>query len=84
MLPFGLYKDDPNWVAPLIMDQYSLFNPQKNPYYEHSEVQLYLAMEDDKVLGRISAHTNTQHQKEHNEDIGFFGFFDSESGRAHV
>ncbi|MCB5271441.1 MAG: GNAT family N-acetyltransferase [Candidatus Cloacimonetes bacterium] len=77
MLPFELYKNDPNWVAPLIMDQYNFFNPQKNPYYEHSEVQLYLAMEDGKVLGRISAHTNTQHQKEHNEDIGFFGFFDS-------
>ncbi|MCB5286523.1 MAG: GNAT family N-acetyltransferase [Candidatus Cloacimonetes bacterium] len=77
MLPFGLYKDDPNWVAPLIMDQYAFFNPQKNPYYEHSKVQLFLAIEDDKVLGRISAQSNTQHQKEHNEDIGFFGFFDS-------
>ncbi|MCB5253203.1 MAG: GNAT family N-acetyltransferase [Candidatus Cloacimonadaceae bacterium] len=76
MLPFALYKDDPIWVPPLIMDQYKLFDPHKNPYYEHSKVQLYLAIEDDKVLGRISAHTNTQHQKEHNEDIGFFGFFD--------
>lgn len=76
MLPFGLYKDDPNWVAPLIMDQYKFFDPQKNPYYAHSKVQLYLAIEDGRVLGRISAHTNNQHQKEHTEDIGFFGFFD--------
>lgn len=77
MLPFELYQDDPNWVAPLIMDQYKFFDPQKNPYYQHSQVQLYLAVRDGKVLGRISAHTNTQHQKEHHEDIGFFGFFDS-------
>lgn len=77
MLPFTLYKDDPVWVAPLIMDQFKFFDPQKNPYYAHSKVQLYLAMEGDEVLGRISAHTNTQHQKEHKEDIGFFGFFDS-------
>jgi len=41
MLPFKLYKNDPHWVAPLIMDQKNFFNPKKNPYYEHSEVQLF-------------------------------------------
>jgi len=76
MLPFELYKDDPNWVAPLISEQYKFFNPRHNPYYQHSEVQLFVATEDGRVVGRISAHTNTQHQKEHQEDIGFFGFFD--------
>jgi GNAT superfamily N-acetyltransferase len=76
MLPLELYKDDPNWVAPLISEQYKFFNPRHNPYYQHSEVQLFVATEDGRVVGRISAHTNTQHQKEHQEDIGFFGFFD--------
>lgn len=77
MLPFELYKDDPNWVAPLIMDQKNFFNPAKNPYYLHSEVQLFLALEAGKVVGRISAHTNTRHELEHKEKIGFFGFFES-------
>lgn len=77
MLPFELYKNDKNWVPPLIGEQKKFFNPEKNPYYQHSEVQLYLAMENGKVVGRISAHSNTQHNKEHNENIGFFGFFDS-------
>lgn len=76
MLPFELYKDDPAWVPPLISEQNKFFNPRKNPYYQHSEVQLFLALDGDKVVGRISAHTNTQHQIEHNEDIGFFGFFE--------
>ena len=75
-LPFTLYKDDPAWVPPLISEQYKFFNGRKNPYYWHSEVQLFIALENDEVVGRISAHTNTQHQKEHNEDIGFFGFFE--------
>ncbi|HCM16178.1 MAG: GNAT family N-acetyltransferase [Candidatus Cloacimonadales bacterium] len=83
MLPFRLYKDDPAWVPPLIPDQYKFFDPQKNPYYLHSEVRLFLAVEDSRVIGRISAHTNTQHQKEHKEDIGFFGFFECENnGKA--
>ncbi len=77
MLPFKLYKNDPHWVAPLIMDQKNFFDPKKNPYYEHSEVQLFLAVKDDEIAGRISAHTNTQHNKFHEDKIGFFGFFES-------
>lgn len=77
MLPFELYQHDPNWVAPLISEQKQLFNPQKNPYYQHSEVKLFLALKDAEVVGRISAHSNTQHNIEHQENIGFFGFFDS-------
>ncbi len=76
-LPFTLYKNDPYWVAPLIMDQKKLFDPKKNPYFEHSEVQLFLAYKDNKLAGRISAHTNTLHNKTHNDKVGFFGFFES-------
>ncbi len=78
MLPFRLYKDDPNWVAPLISEQKKFFDPRKNPYYDHSEVMLFLAVENNQVVGRISAQTNTQHNKEHNDNIGFFGFFECE------
>ncbi len=78
-LPFRLYKNDPNWVPPLIMDQKNFFNPKKNPYYEHSKVQLFLALKDGKAVGRISAQTNTQHNKEHNDKVGFFGFYESEN-----
>jgi len=77
MLPFKLYKNDPHWVAPLIMDQKNFFDPKKNPYYEHSEVQLFLAEKDGEIVGRISAQTNTQHNKFHEDKVGFFGFFES-------
>jgi GNAT superfamily N-acetyltransferase len=74
--PFKLYQNDSNWVPPLIADMKNRFNPQKNPYFEHSEVQPFLALEAGKVVGRITAHTNRQHNKTHNDAIGFFGFFD--------
>lgn len=77
MFPFQLYKDDKNWVPPLIMEQKKFFDPQKNPYYEHSEVQLFIALKDEKIVGRISAQTNTQHNKFHDDKVGFFGFFES-------
>ena len=76
MLPFRLYKNDPNWIPPLIGDQKKFLSPAKNPFFLHSEAQLFLAFQDGKVVGRISAHTNTQHNKEHKDNIGFFGFFE--------
>jgi len=60
-LPFSLYRDDPCWVPPLISDQVKFFQPTKNPYFDHSEVQLFLAERDDQLVGRITAHTNKQH-----------------------
>ncbi|MBW6514778.1 MAG: GNAT family N-acetyltransferase [Candidatus Syntrophosphaera sp.] len=76
MLPFALYKNDPNWVPPLISDQKKFFSPAHNPFFEHSEARLFLAQRDGKTIGRITAHTNTQHNKEHQDNIGFFGFFE--------
>jgi len=76
LLPYELYKGDQNWVPPLKMDQLKFFSPAHNPYYQHSEVQLYLALENELPVGRISAHSNTQHNLEHKENIGFFGFFE--------
>ncbi|MDD3050769.1 MAG: GNAT family N-acetyltransferase [Candidatus Cloacimonetes bacterium] len=76
MLPFELYKNNANWVAPLISEQKKFFNPEKNPFYEHSEAQLFIAYHNNKPVGRISAHTNTRHNSTFNDKLGFFGFFE--------
>lgn len=55
-LPFRLYSDDPNWVPPLKGEVHGLITPGKNPWFEHAEMQLYLAERDGRVVGRISAH----------------------------
>ena len=73
---YSVYKGDPNWVAPLIVDYLEKFNPKKNPYFLHSKVQLFLAYVDGQIVGRISAHENTNHVAYHNEPVGFFGFFE--------
>ncbi len=82
MLPFRLYKGNKQWVAPLISEQKKFLDPKKNPYFLHSEVILYLAVEDNRTIGRISAQTNTQHNIEHNDNIGFFGFFECEKNHV--
>jgi GNAT superfamily N-acetyltransferase len=74
--PFRLYKDDPYWVPPLIFERKAFFNPKKNPFYRHAEVELFLAERGGEVVGTISAHINYTHNEFHNEQVGFFGFFE--------
>ncbi len=76
-LPWKIYQDDANWVPPLIMDMKNLLNRQKNPFFEHSEAEYFLAHRDGEVVGRIAAIVNHNHNRFHNEQTGFFGFFES-------
>lgn len=55
-LAYRLNADDPNWVPPLRMEAEELITPGKNPFFEHAEVQLFLARRAGTVVGRISAH----------------------------
>jgi hypothetical protein len=70
------YKGNPYWVPPLLMDRRKLIDRKKNPFYLHAEVELYLAVDNGSVVGRIGAILNHNHNKEHEENIGFFGFFE--------
>jgi GNAT superfamily N-acetyltransferase len=70
------YKDDPNWVPPLIMDRKKLLNQKVNPFYKHAQLQMFLAERNGTVVGRIAAITNERHNELHQDTIGFFGFFE--------
>ena len=58
-LPFRLYRDDPNWVPPLKREALGLITPGKNGWFSHAKAQLFLAEQDGRVVGRISAHIDT-------------------------
>jgi hypothetical protein len=58
-LPFRLYADDPNWVPPLKSEALGLITPEKNGWFSHAKAQLFLAEEDGRAVGRISAHIDT-------------------------
>ena len=55
-LAYRLNAADPAWVPPLRMEAEELITPGKNPFFEHAEVQLFLARRNGSVVGRISAH----------------------------
>ncbi|MFT6604597.1 MAG: hypothetical protein ACJARO_002120, partial [Bacteriovoracaceae bacterium] len=75
-LPWKLYRNDSNWVAPLKMALKDIFNP-KHPFYETSKTKSWLAFDKGNIVGRVVAVVNDHHNKFHNEKVGFFGFFET-------
>ena len=81
MFPFELYKNDKNWVPPLIFDEWNTFTPKKNPSFEFCDAAFFLALKDDKVVGRIAAIINRKANDAWNEKrtrFGWIAFIDDE------
>ena len=76
-LPERLYKNEPAWVPPLLLDLKELLDPAKHPFHQHADVQYFLALRGREVVGRIAAVVNHQYVSFHRQPIGFFGFFES-------
>lgn len=71
-----IYDGNRYWVPPLLMDRKKLMDTQKNPFYQHAEAEFYVAERRGEIVGRIAAIVNYRHNKEHGDNVGFFGFFE--------
>lgn len=80
-LPFRLFKNDPNWVPPLIRSQEELVGFRKHPFHDNATVTNFLASRDGEVVGRLSAIVNRGHIERFEEQRGFFGFFECKNDR---
>ncbi len=76
-VPFAIYRDDPNWVAPLILERLEHLDPKKNPYFAHAEVQLFIAEQGGQPVGRISAQIDRLRLERHRDATGQFGFLEA-------
>jgi len=74
--PWEVYKGNPHWVPPLIKDLRQKLSPD-HPFRSHSEMILYLAYQEGRIVGRITGIIDRNYIELHQEKIGFFGFFES-------
>jgi hypothetical protein len=74
--PWQIYKNDKNWVPPLISERKEFLDKDKNPFFKHAEVIFYLAKKNEKIVGRIAGIVNHNHIEFQKERAGFFGFFE--------
>ena len=76
-LPYKLYRNCSQWVPPLYMDAYLPLNRAKHPFFEHSEADFFLAMQDGEVVGRICAANNKRFNEYHQTKKAHFYAFEA-------
>jgi hypothetical protein len=80
-LPFRIYKDIPQWVPPLRMDERIRLDPKRYPFYKHSQAGFFLAYEGTRVVGRIAAIDNRLYNEHNHSSTGFFYLFECENNQ---
>jgi GNAT superfamily N-acetyltransferase len=81
-VPYRIYRDDPQYVYPLLDDMKHFHDKKKNPFYRHAVSELWLARRDDEVVGRIGACVDSYNNDHHDEKVGFFGFYEVDDDPA--
>lgn len=71
-----LYKDNPYFVPPLVVDDLETLNPEKNPAFDFCEADYFMAYRDGIPVGRIAAIINRQVNESSGEKTARFGFVD--------
>ncbi|WP_296598554.1 dATP pyrophosphohydrolase [Phenylobacterium sp.] len=80
-VPMRLGARDPNYIAPLLFERGESLTAKGNPFFEHADVQFWLAVKDGRDVGRISAqidHLNPQTK----DGVGHFGLIAAEDDPA--
>ena len=75
--PFKLYKDSKYWVPPIIKEEINSFTKGVNPNLEDCDVNLFLAIQNDEVVGRIAAIINWYEINTQGIKKIRFGWFDA-------
>lgn len=75
--PWTLYKDDANWVPPLLSMRRDLLDKKKNPSWEYMEGDYFAAWRGNEIVGTITALINHRHNEFHQEHVGWFGTFET-------
>ena len=81
-MPWKVYDKSSLWVPPLISERLKFLNPEVNPFFKQSEVDLFLVIsESNEVVGRIALIINHVHNEKFSEKVGFFGMFETIDNR---
>ncbi|WP_066530735.1 hypothetical protein [Erythrobacter sp. CCH5-A1] len=72
-----------HFVPQIRAEQIELVDPDKNPFFGHARVQLFIAKQGGRPVGRISAHIDElalamPADQGFGPGTGFFGYFDAE------
>lgn len=76
MIPYRLYQNHPQWVPPLFIDAETQLNRRKHPFYEHSDADFFIAVQDGQDVGRIAVLENRRFNEYHGTHQAQFYLFE--------
>lgn len=76
-VPYRVYANDPNWVAPFRSSVAKQLEPT-NPFLQYGRLQPFIAVVEGgtEAIGRIVAAVNDRLIEKEGQAIGLFGFFE--------
>jgi len=75
-LPEKVHKNEPEWLPPIYLDEWELYDKKKNKSYQYADALLLLAYRDGKPVGRIMGIINKRYNAINNEQHGRFCFME--------
>lgn len=76
------YRGHPYWVPPLRRDERNRVSRDRNPFFEHADLALFLVRRGRAIVGRVAAIDDGRHNEIHRENVAWFGFFEAEDEEA--
>ena len=77
-VPMRLMAGDPRYIAPLMFERREALSAKHNPFFEHADVQFWLARKDGRDVGRISAQIDHLARTDPAAPAGYFGMIAAE------
>ena len=74
--PWQIYRHDPAWVPPLILERKEFLDRKKHPFFEHGDAALFLARRHGEIVGRIMASDDPNYNALHHSNVGCFGLLE--------
>lgn len=83
-LPFRIYRGNAQWVPPFVHEVRAQLDPERHPFYQHSQAAFFLALAGEEVVGRIAVIDNRRYNAHHGARTAWFYHFESVDDRAVV
>ena len=77
LFPWRIYRGDPNWVPPLLMQMKKIMDPRRNGYLRKGPHRLFVAYKDGAPAGRVMAGVDMRTNKAKGLRNGWFALFES-------
>jgi len=80
-VPWSVYANDPCWVPPLMTERRDALS-DRNPFFQHAAWNAWIAYQDGKPVGRISAQVDQLFLRHQDSETGFFGLLEGHNNPA--